>query len=95
MIQEGNEATLISGEAVSRRIMAAYLALIATVLTSFLPIVNKHLLRDARPALVAWITNAASLLAYPGGGNAPAHAVLDYLAAWKNSIVLHCPDPTH
>jgi drug/metabolite transporter (DMT)-like permease len=41
--------------------MAAFLALIATVLTSFLPIVNKHLLRDARPALVAWITNAASL----------------------------------
>ena len=41
--------------------MAAFLALIATVLTSFLPILNKHLLRDARPALVAWITNAASL----------------------------------
>ena len=41
--------------------MAAFLALMATVLTSFLPILNKHLLRDARPALVAWITNAASL----------------------------------
>src|SRR5258707_5835379 len=41
--------------------MAALLALVATLLTSFLPILNKHLLRDARPALVAWITNAASL----------------------------------
>ncbi len=41
--------------------MAALFALIATVLTSFLPILNKQLLRDARPALVAWITNAASL----------------------------------
>ena len=44
-----------------KRIMAALLALVATILTSFLPILNKHLLRDARPALVAWITNAASL----------------------------------
>ncbi len=41
--------------------MAALFALVATVLTSFLPILNKHILRDARPALVAWITNAASL----------------------------------
>jgi hypothetical protein len=41
--------------------MAALLALVATLLTSFLPILNKHLLRETRPALVAWITNAASL----------------------------------
>lgn len=41
--------------------MAALFALIATVLTSWLPILNKYLLRDARPALVAWITNAAAL----------------------------------
>ena len=41
--------------------MSALFALIATILTSFLPILNKQLLRDARPALVAWITNAASL----------------------------------
>lgn len=41
--------------------MPAVLALVATLLTSFLPILNKHLLRDARPALVAWIINAASL----------------------------------
>lgn len=61
MIQEANEETLIRVREVSRCIMAAFLALIATVLTSFLPILNKHLLRDARPALVAWITNAASL----------------------------------
>ncbi len=41
--------------------MSALLALAATLLTSFLPILNKHLLRDARPARVAWIVNAASL----------------------------------
>ncbi|MDQ6643048.1 MAG: DMT family transporter [Chloroflexota bacterium] len=41
--------------------MAALLALVATILTSFLPILNKHILRDARPALVAWVINAASL----------------------------------
>lgn len=42
--------------------MSAVLALVATVLTSFLPILNKRLLRDTRPALVAWIINTASLL---------------------------------
>ena len=41
--------------------MAALLALVATTLTSLLPILNKRLLRDARPALVAWVVNAASL----------------------------------
>ncbi len=41
--------------------MVALLALGATILTSFLPILNKCLLRDSRPALVAWVINAASL----------------------------------
>jgi len=41
--------------------MAALLALVATILTSFLPILNKRLLRDSGPALVAWIINAAFL----------------------------------
>ena len=41
--------------------MSTLFALVATLLTSFLPILNKHLLRDARPALVAWAVNAASL----------------------------------
>jgi len=41
--------------------MSALLALVATVLTSFLPILNKRILQDARPAMVAWIVNAASL----------------------------------
>jgi len=41
--------------------VSALFALIAMILTSFLPILNKQLLRDARPALVAWITSAASL----------------------------------
>lgn len=41
--------------------MSTFFALVAVLLTSFLPILNKHLLRDARPALVAWVVNAASL----------------------------------
>lgn len=41
--------------------MATLFALVATVLTSFLPILNKRILRDARPVLVAWVVNAASL----------------------------------
>jgi len=41
--------------------MSALFALVATVLTSFFPILNKYLLRDMRPAFVAWIINAASL----------------------------------
>ena len=41
--------------------MYAVLALTATVLTSLLPILNKRLLRVARPAWVAWAVNAASL----------------------------------
>ena len=41
--------------------MSALLALVATVLTSFLPILNKRLLRDATPARVTWAINAASL----------------------------------
>ena len=61
MIQEANEETFFIVGEVSRCIMAAFLALVATILTSFLPILNKRILRDARPALVAWIVNAASL----------------------------------
>src|SRR5260370_39412697 len=41
--------------------MYVLLSLAATGLTSLLPILNKHLLRDARPALVAWAINAFSL----------------------------------
>ncbi len=41
--------------------MSTLFALVATILTSFLPICNKYLLRDAAPAAVAWIINAASL----------------------------------
>ena len=36
------------------------LALVATILTSFLPVLNKQLLRDAPPSMVARVTNAAS-----------------------------------
>ena len=41
--------------------MSALFALIATILTSWLPILNKRILRDTRPAQVAWMINAASL----------------------------------
>lgn len=41
--------------------MYALLALVTTVLTSLLPIFNKQILHDARPALVAWAVNAFSL----------------------------------
>src|SRR5438128_12431414 len=41
--------------------MATLFALVTTVLTSFLPILHKHILRDARPPLVACAINAASL----------------------------------
>ena len=41
--------------------MSTFFALVATVLTSLLPILNKQILRDARPAVVAWVINAASL----------------------------------
>jgi transporter family protein len=43
------------------RLRYALLALAASVLTSLLSILNKQLLREARPALVAWAVNAASL----------------------------------
>src|SRR5260370_1282954 len=41
--------------------MAALLAIVATILTPFLPILNKRLLRASGPSLVASIINAASL----------------------------------
>jgi drug/metabolite transporter (DMT)-like permease len=41
--------------------MYALLAFAAAVLTSLLPILNKRMLRDIHPALVAWAINAASL----------------------------------
>jgi uncharacterized membrane protein len=47
--------------------MAMLFALLATLLTSWLPILNKRLLQDARPALVAWAVNAASLPILAGG----------------------------
>lgn len=47
--------------------MSALFALVATALTSFLPILNKRILHDTRPALVAWIINAASLPILAGG----------------------------
>jgi hypothetical protein len=44
--------------------MYALLALMATVLTSFLPVLNKRLRRDARPAFVAWAINAFQFPSY-------------------------------
>lgn len=42
-------------------------ALIATALTSLLPICNKRLLRDTKPSIVAWAINAASIPLLAGG----------------------------
>ena len=61
--------------------MAALLALVATVLTSLLPILNKHILRDARPTLVAWAINAASLPILVVGTLLLTH--------WHDSSALH------
>ena len=47
--------------------MATFFALMATFLTSWLPILNKRLLQDAHPSLVAWAVNAASLPILAGG----------------------------
>jgi drug/metabolite transporter (DMT)-like permease len=47
--------------------MWVVLALIAMLLTSFLPICTKQLLRDAPAALVAWAINAISLPLLAGG----------------------------
>jgi drug/metabolite transporter (DMT)-like permease len=41
--------------------MAMLLALTATVLTSWLPVATKLMVRDARPEVVAWAINLASL----------------------------------
>jgi uncharacterized membrane protein len=42
-------------------------ALIATALTSLLPICNKRLLRETPPSIVAWAINAASIPLLAGG----------------------------
>jgi hypothetical protein len=47
--------------------MPALFALVATALTSFLPILNKQLLRETRQARVAWVTNAVSHASLPLG----------------------------
>ena len=52
--------------------MSTLLALVATVLTSFLPILNKRILRDARPALmVVLLTPGALLTSDREGSSAP------------------------
>lgn len=45
----------------ARPMLATLFALLATLLTSWLPILNKRLLQDGRPALVAWAVNTALL----------------------------------
>jgi drug/metabolite transporter (DMT)-like permease len=66
--------------------MSALFALVATVLTSFLPILNKYLLRDTRPAVVAWITNAASLPILALGTLFLTQCSL----IWHGSLLLSC-----
>src|SRR5260221_14680567 len=66
--------------------MATLLALVAMILTSFLPILNKRLLQDARPALVAWIINAASLPILAVG----TLLLTQWSASWTGGFPLAC-----
>lgn len=66
--------------------MSALFALVATVLTSFLPILNKYLLRDTRPAFVAWITNTASLPILALG----TLFLTQCSITWHGSLLLSC-----
>lgn len=66
--------------------MAALFALVATILTSFLPILNKYLLRETHPAFVAWITNAASLPILALGTLFLTQCSL----TWHGSLLLSC-----
>ena len=66
--------------------MAVLFALVATSLTSFLPILNKYVLRDARPALVAWMMNAASLPILASG----TLLLTQCSVAWHGGLPLSC-----
>ncbi len=68
--------------------MAALLALVATLLTSFLPILNKHLLRDARPALGAWITSLHGGFSFSCTARVP-HVDGIFVAALLASVALN------
>jgi len=73
--------------------MVTLLALVATVLTSFLPILQKRILRDARPALVAWIINAASLpILAVGTGLVTSCSLLSLHAGMPFTCAAHLPD---
>lgn len=67
--------------------MWAVLALSATVLTSILPILNKRLLLDARPALVAWAINAASLPLLAGGTVLLTQCTVQ---GWPGAVSISC-----
>jgi drug/metabolite transporter (DMT)-like permease len=73
--------------------MATLLALVATVLTSFLPILQKLILRDARPALVAWIINVASLpILAVGTGLVTSCSLLPLHGGIPFTCAAHLPD---
>jgi len=73
--------------------MATLLALVATVLTSFLPILQKRILRDARPVLVAWIINAASLpILAVGTGIVTSCSLLPLYRGLPFTCAAHLPD---
>src|SRR5215467_9295014 len=48
-------------------IMWVVFALVATALTSLLPICNKRLLRNTKPSIVAWAINVSSIPLLAGG----------------------------
>ncbi len=66
--------------------MSALFALVATALTSFLPILNKYLLRDTCPAFVVWITNAASLPILALG----TVFLTECSITWRGGLLLSC-----
>ena len=71
--------------------MSTLLALVATILTSFLPIFNKYILRDARPALVVWVTNAASLPILAAGTFLLTQCSFTLQPSWFFACTAHIP----
>jgi len=66
-------------------------ALIATALTSLLPICNKRLLRDMLPALVAWAINGASIPLLAAGTFLLTQCSLQDFPHTVLSCTLHLP----
>lgn len=71
--------------------MAVLFALVATLLTSFLPILNKHLVQNTRPAIVALCINAASLPLLLGGTLLQTQCTMHLTSASLLTCYAHFP----